>query len=562
MAVWDNDLAAVRRLAVDRHLASSYEDASDGTTLLALACQQGHEEIALHLVEQGADVNACTGERWSPLALATQGLCADAVEALAAAGADLEHECPGGLTALGVATQHGSGDLIHILLEAGAATDGGNPTPLAVAAECYEEAVASSDDEAAEVWQELLAMLQGGAEDADEDEGAEPLHEHDEEMQALVDAVTEADLASLESSIAGAKASGGADQLDELLNEPFDAAGTTLLWLAAQLGHDAVVSRLLQLGADVDGMGRDSTALLAATEYGHARSVAALLDAGATVDMAGADGSTPLHVAAEACACDCIELLTKHGAGADFVNDQGMTPLAVVRELVDEQGSSPELDEALRLLLAAGATEPSEDASEGLGADPVPGAAKKTARSKWKAAGTLAIAAERLRKTFVYVTTQTDDGVADRRVAIEIANLSSVTLPQLKAEVSAAVSVPADSLELLIGGVVLEAGSAALRSKVKGMSEITARDTRQSQVRSAGKSNAFFSGATQAAPQNFQSAEVLGLRTQVQQLQQQLAVRAHPSIRSATPQTVRRLIICARSWRRKSGGRGLQRRHS
>ena len=40
------------------------------------------------------------------------------------------------------------------------------------------------------------------------------------------------------------------------------------------------------------------------------------------------------------------------------------------------------LDEALRLLLAAGATEPSEDASEGLGADPVPGAAKKTARSK------------------------------------------------------------------------------------------------------------------------------------------------------------------------------------
>ena len=379
-------------------------------------------------------------------------------------------------------------------------------------------------------------MLQGGAAGpaagADEDEGAEPLHEHDEEMQALVDAVTEADLAALESSIAGAKASGGADQLDELLNEPFDATGTTLLWLAAQLGHDAVVSRLLQLGADVDGMGRDSTALLAATEYGHARSVAVLLDAGATVDMAGADGSTPLHVAAEACACDCIELLTKHGAGADFVNDQGMTPLAVVRELVDEQGSSPELDEALRLLLAAGATEPSEDASQGLGADPVLGAAKKTARSKWKAAGTLAIAAERLRKTFVYVTTQTD-GVADRRVAIEIANLSSVTLPQLKAEVSAAVSVPVDSLELLIGGVVLEAGSAALRSKVKGMSEITARDTRQSQVRAAGKSNAFFSGATQAAPQNFQSAEVLGLRTQVQQLQQQLAVRAHPSAQQA-----------------------------
>ena len=77
----------------------------------------------------------------------------------------------------------------------------------------------------------------------------------DEDVQDLLDAVTECDLRKLEQSLQ--HLSSGASRgrsVEELVNEPFDAEGTTLLWQACQLGHESIVTRLIAAGADINGV--------------------------------------------------------------------------------------------------------------------------------------------------------------------------------------------------------------------------------------------------------------------------------------------------------------------
>ena len=76
--------------------------------------------------------------------------------------------------------------------------------------------------------------------------------EADEDLQDLVDAVTNCDLAKLN------KCLDEASDLDVAVNEPFED-GTTLLWLACQLGHKDIVDRLIAAGADVDGVAFDES---------------------------------------------------------------------------------------------------------------------------------------------------------------------------------------------------------------------------------------------------------------------------------------------------------------
>ena len=76
--------------------------------------------------------------------------------------------------------------------------------------------------------------------------------DEDEEVQVLVDAVTECDLDKLDGCLQ--RFSSEPTQLEAVVNEYFDADGTTLLWLACQLGHEHIVERLIAAGADVNGV--------------------------------------------------------------------------------------------------------------------------------------------------------------------------------------------------------------------------------------------------------------------------------------------------------------------
>ena len=93
-------------------------------------------------------------------------------------------------------------------------------------------------------------------------------------------------------------------------------------------GHRAVVSMLLERGADVEATTWDGvTALHLAAAGGHQKVIATLLDAGAKIDMAGErHGDTPLHRAVGSGSLDAVTLLLERGA--PIVADKyGYTPL-------------------------------------------------------------------------------------------------------------------------------------------------------------------------------------------------------------------------------------------
>jgi ankyrin repeat protein len=108
------------------------------------------------------------------------------------------------------------------------------------------------------------------------------------------------------------------------VNEPF--GGTTILADAAAAGHEASVSALVAMGADVNQRGVGQiTALMRAALTGNCGTVSTLLRAGADANAASACGYTPLMYAAMS--GDVQRVRTLLGAGADptAVNHVGHT---------------------------------------------------------------------------------------------------------------------------------------------------------------------------------------------------------------------------------------------
>ena len=129
-----------------------------------------------------------------------------------------------------------------------------------------------------------------------------------------------------------AAASDDADQVAALLDggAPIDGrnrAGQSVLHLALDQGHTAVVELLLARGASItarDKMG--NTPLHVVAELGDSKLARLLLDKGAEVDAAGNDGWTPLHLAASWGSREVARLLMERGASRTSVNDKGNTP--------------------------------------------------------------------------------------------------------------------------------------------------------------------------------------------------------------------------------------------
>jgi len=138
-AVEDGDLAAVARM-----LARKKPDLADsggfmGMTLLHVAADEGHAEIAALLCAAGAPLNLpCEGYHWTPLHYAATCGHALVVEVLIAAGADIEVRDGCRETPLHAAAHAGEAPVVEKLLAAGAkieARDKFGRTPLALAIE-------------------------------------------------------------------------------------------------------------------------------------------------------------------------------------------------------------------------------------------------------------------------------------------------------------------------------------------------------------------------------------------------------------------------------------------
>ena len=94
-----------------------------------------------------------------------------------------------------------------------------------------------------------------------------------------------------------------------------DSAGMTPMIVGAEQGHDRVVSRLLQLGAQADFRDHEGrTALHLAVKGGHSKTASALVKAGASVSLADRHGKTPLHMAVAGGYQEVVELLLDAGA--------------------------------------------------------------------------------------------------------------------------------------------------------------------------------------------------------------------------------------------------------
>ena len=137
-----------------------------------------------------------------------------------------------------------------------------------------------------------------------------------------------------------------------------DKMGWGLLSWAACCGHERVVQRLLEKGADVAGKDRfGRTALSWAAMKGHETVVELLLEKGADVECKCSNGQSPLSRAAEEGHEAIVKLLLEKEADVECKSNNGQTPLSraaekgheAVVKLLFEKGADVESKDTLWL---------------------------------------------------------------------------------------------------------------------------------------------------------------------------------------------------------------------
>ncbi len=277
----------------------------DRFTPLALAVKTGQNDIALMLLEAGADVNPdriIPPSPNTPLMYAMREGNMEIVSALLEAGAEVNETNDDGRTALMLAALWGHRDAVRALLEAGAEVDvEDNYGHTALTRAAWR-----SDPE-------ITAILEGaGAEIAAED--------------------INGDLALI--SAAG---DGNPEVVSELIKtgsdvNAADENGRTALMAAASRNHREAAAALIEAGADVNAADdRGRTALILAAEGLGEKDLAALLiEAGADVDAEAENGRTALHIAVSRGRSELVSILINQGAGVNArlrINGEEYTPL-------------------------------------------------------------------------------------------------------------------------------------------------------------------------------------------------------------------------------------------
>lgn len=336
------------------HGQSAQTADEENVSSLHFAAALENEQIMRSLLEAGADVKAMDETGRTPLHVASIEDDTPAVKALLAAGADCNVRVGGeliALSALDLAARNDNVDVLKVLLEHGAKTDGMTHTGLTP----MHAAAMSNAASAINFLNEHSHLCA----DAPDDFGQTPLHS-----------------ASLNGCVQSVKAllSCGADKsarthggLRSVYME-FDAcmSGVFLLareewcvrgnWspldLAAYGGHTDVLQVLLTAGAAVNASDdeRGYTALYHAAKSDKVGAIDALVAAGANVHAKArthAPTVTPLHAATLSDTVDAISALVRHGADLTSTDDRGKTAL----QLAADEGSL----NSLNALVAMGA---------------------------------------------------------------------------------------------------------------------------------------------------------------------------------------------------------------
>lgn len=255
---------------IERGRAIDEPDKADGWTPLMVACEQGYFDIAMRLIERGADAGAENDAGGTPLLIAIYNRHSDIGHALLEQEVEVDVATSDGWTPLMAAARAGDSEILQRLIAAGASArtvNAGGASALHVALN-HRAADAAS------------LLLEAGAE-AD---------------QPTTDGWT---------PVMFAARNGDLENLRRLLEAGADvnrrtAAGSTALFQAALAGHDQIVARLIDAGAKVNDWNdaRGMTNLMAAASQGHRKTIALLIERGADVNARNVEDDNALFIAA------------------------------------------------------------------------------------------------------------------------------------------------------------------------------------------------------------------------------------------------------------------------
>jgi hypothetical protein len=274
-----------------------------GLARFLFACQRndhtsrGAEQVALALLERGADAFGAGAGREAPLLLAIRLGWQRLLETLLAQGVDPNQRDVRGHSAIHVAAALGREAALRVLIRAGALPQARSP-----------------DGQTA-----LGSVLAAGR------------HDLSHWLEWRIWPLPGRPLQPMD--LPAAAIAGDLDAVQRLLQlglpvDALDAQGCTALLRAAGGGHAEIVRKLLEVGADRSLSARTgATPLSAAISMRHAPVVEQLLKAGADPDLALPGGVTPLMLAAALGLPEIAGRLLAQGADVAKVDSQGLSAL-------------------------------------------------------------------------------------------------------------------------------------------------------------------------------------------------------------------------------------------
>uniref|UniRef100_A0A8C8SS21 Ankyrin 1 n=1 Tax=Pelusios castaneus TaxID=367368 RepID=A0A8C8SS21_9SAUR len=351
----------------------------DGFTPLAVALQQGHENVVAHLINYGtkgkvrlpalhiaarnddtrtaavllqndpnADVLSKTG--FTPLHIAAHYENLNVAQLLLNRGASVNFTPQNGITPLHVASRRGNIIMVRLLLDRGAQIETRTKdelTPLHCAARNGHMRIAE------------ILLDHGAPIQAKTKNGLSPIHmaaqgDHLDCVKLLLQYNAEIDDITLDHlTPLHVAAHCGHHRVAKLLLDqgakPSARAlnGFTPLHIACKKNHIRVMELLLKTGASIDAVTEKvETPLHVAARAGHTEVAKYLLQNKAKVNAKAKDDQTPLHCAARIGHVSMVKLLLENNANPNLATTAGYTPLHITAR-------EGHVDTALALLEAA-----------------------------------------------------------------------------------------------------------------------------------------------------------------------------------------------------------------